>query len=218
MIKKALFWGLACLVSSVSFAADTFHVDLGKIHVYSSEIGSHPTFLMRLFNGKISVVDEQHSELAKALQEEVAAAGYQVATPPEKSLLYTIDEVYAGKPEDYAFPKESETSGLRFPIFHLLGNGLLCATLHVCSDPGIAANMAFDSLDNAQAEAIHHTSPNLAGGQNRATSIVISKLCTMLGRSCTLSVALAYDRTVSLDQLRLANAREGFPRSMLLKK
>lgn len=218
VIKKALFWGLVCLVSSSSFAADTFHVDLGKIQVFSSEIGSHPTLLMKVFNGKISIADEQHPELAKVLQEEVVAAGYQVATPPEKSQLYTIEEVYAGKPDGYTFPKESETSGLRLPIFHLLGNGLMCATLHVCSDPGIAANMAFDSLDNAQAEAVHQARPKLSGGQNEATAMVISKLCTMLGRSCTLSVALAYDPAVSLDQLRLANGKEGFSRSMLLKK
>lgn len=218
MIKKALFLGLACLVSSGSFAAETFHADLGKIQVFSSEIGTHPTFLMKLFNSKISAVDEQHPELAKALLEEVAAAGYQVATPPETSQLYTIEEVYAGKPDGYSFPNESEITGLRFPIFHLLSNGLLCATLHVCNDPGIAANMAFDSLDNAQAKAIHHTAPKLSEGQNQATSMVISKLCTMLGRSCSLSVALAYDSVVSLDQLRLANAQEGFPRSLLLKK
>ncbi|QOZ83769.1 MULTISPECIES: hypothetical protein [Chromobacterium] len=218
MIKKALFWGLACLVSSGSFAADTFQVDLGKIQVFSSEIGSHPTFLTKVFNSKISAVDEQHPELAKALLEEVAAAGYQVATPPEKSQLYTIEEVYAGKPDSYTFPKESENTGLRFPLFHLLSNGLLCATLHVCNDPGIAANMVFDSLDSAQVEAIHHTVPKLSKGQNQATSMVISKLCTVLGRSCSLSVALAYDPVVSLDQLRLANAQEGFPRSMLLKK
>lgn len=217
MIKKFLFWGLACLASSGSFAADTFHVDLGKVQVFSSEIGSHPTFLMKVFNSKISAVDEQHPEMAKALLEEVTAAGYKVTSPPEKSLLYTIEEVYAGKPEDYIPPKDSKTSGLRFPIFHLLGNGLICATLHVCNNPVVAANMAFDNLDSAQAEAIHHTSPKLSAEQDQATSMVISRLCTMLGRSCALSVALSYDRTVSLDQLRLANAREGLPRSMLLK-
>lgn len=217
MIRKFLFWGLACLASSGCFAADTFHVNLGKVQVFSSEIGSHPTFLMKLFNSKISAVDEQHPEMAKALLEEVTGAGYQVTSPPEKSLLYTIEEVYAGKPEDYVPPKQSETSGLRLPIFHLLGNGLICATLHGCNDPVLAANMAFDNLDSAQAEAIRHTSPKLSIGQGQATSMVISKLCTMLGRSCALSAALSYDQAVSLDQLRLANAREGFPRSMLLK-
>lgn len=217
MIKKALFLGLACLVSSVSFAADTFHVDLGKVQVFSSEIGTHPTFLVKLFNSKISAVDEQHPELAKVLLEEVAAAGYPVTVPQEKSQLYTIEEVYAGKPEGYAFPKESETSGLRFPIFHLLGNGLMCAVMRVCDNPAIAANVTFDTVNSAQAEAIHNTSPKLPEGQNKATLMVISKLCTMLGRSCALSVALAYDPAVSMDQLRLANAREGFPRSMLLK-
>lgn len=217
MIKKALFLWLVCLASSASFAAGSFNADLGKIQVFSSEIGTHPTFLVKLFNSKISAVDEQHPELAKALLEEVAEAGYPVTVPQEKSQLYTIEEVYAGKPGDYAFPKESETSGLRFPIFHLLGNGLMCAVLRVCDNPTIAANVTFDTVNSAQAEAIHTTSPKLPEGRNKATLMVISKLCTMLGRSCALSVALAYDPAVSMDQLRLANAREGFPRSMLLK-
>ncbi|MEO4011169.1 hypothetical protein, partial [Chromobacterium piscinae] len=178
----------------------------------------HPTPLMKIFNSKISVADEQNPELAKLLLKEVAMAGYQIATPEEKSQLYTIEEVYAGKPEEYTPPKENKTTGLRFPIFHFLGNGLMCAALRVCNDPAVATNMAFDSIDNAQAEAVHNATPKLAGGENKASAMVISKLCTMLGRSCALSVALAYDPAVSLDQLRQANAEEGFSRSMLLKK
>ncbi len=173
---------------------------------------------MKLFNSKISVTDDLNPELAKLLLKEIAAAGYQIAKPAEKSQLYTIEEVYAGKPEDYTPSKEIETSGLKFPIFHLIGNGLVCAALHVCNDPAIAANMAFDSIDNAQAEAMYNATPKLADGQNKASAMVISKLCTMLGKSCALSVALTYDPTVSLDQLRQANAEEGFPRSMLLKR
>ncbi|WP_146176634.1 hypothetical protein [Chromobacterium sp. Panama] len=218
MIKKALFASIAFLASADGFAAESFHSDLGKIQVYAAEIGSHPTPLMKLFNSKISVTDDLNPELAKLLLKEIAAAGYQIAKPEEKSQLYTIEEVYAGKPEDYTPSKESETSGLKFPIFHLIGSGLMCAVLHVCNDPAVAANMAFDSIDNAQAEAIHNATPKLTGGENKASAMVISKLCTMLGKSCALSVALAYDPAVSLDQLRQANAEEGFPRSMLLKK
>lgn len=217
MIKQILVLWLACLGSSACYAAESFHADFGKIQVFSSEIGTHPTFLMKLFNSKISAADEQHPELAKVFLDEVAAAGYPVTVPEEKSQFYTIEEVYAGKPEDYAFPKESETSGLRFPIFHLLGNGLMCAALRVCDNLAIAANVTFDTVNSAQAEAIHNTNPKLPEGQNKATLMVISKLCTMQGRSCALSVALAYDPVVSMDQFRLANAREGFPRSMLLK-
>ncbi|WP_150105103.1 hypothetical protein [Pseudogulbenkiania ferrooxidans] len=217
MSKKFLVLWLVCFVSSASFAADSFHTDLGMVQVFSSEIGTHPTILMKLFNSKISAMDEQYPELAKVFLEEVAAAGYPITVPQEKSQFYTIEEVYAGKPEDYVFPKESETSGLRFPIFHLLGNGLMCAAFRACDNLAIAANATFDTVNSAQAEAIHNTSPELPEGQKKATLMVISKLCTMQGRSCALSVALAYDPVVSMDQLRLANAREGFPRSMLLK-
>ncbi|UGA40215.1 hypothetical protein JOS77_13265 [Chromobacterium haemolyticum] len=201
------------MASHGCFAADSYHVDLGKIQVFSSEIGSHPTPLMKLFKSKISAVDEQHPELTKAFLEEVAAAGYLVAMPEEKSMHYTIEEVYAGRPEDYVMPKESGTTGLRFPLFHLLGTGLMCATLRVCSDPGIAANAVLDNVNSAQVKAIHSTSPKLPGDQHQATLMVISKLCTIQGRSCALSVALAYDPSITVEQLRLANAREGFPRS-----
>ncbi|MCW3479961.1 hypothetical protein OL229_10410 [Neisseriaceae bacterium JH1-16] len=217
MIKKVFFFGLAYLISQASFAVDSFHADLGKVQVFSSEIGTHPTSLTKLFKSKISAVDEDHPELAKAFLEEVAAAGYLVAAPQEKSQLYTIEEVYAGKPEDYTPPRESEITGLQFPLFHLIGSGLMCAALRACNDPVVAANAAFDNLDYAQAETLHLTRPNLLDEQNKATSMVISKLCTIQGRSCALSVALAYDSAVTADQLRLANAREGFPRSMLLK-
>ncbi|NHQ82915.1 hypothetical protein HA051_15190 [Chromobacterium vaccinii] len=217
MIRKFLFGGLTCLASSGCFSAETFHIDHGQVQVFSSEIGTHPTFLTKLFNSKLCIVDDQHPELAQALLDEITAAGHQVTSSQEKSQLYTIEEVYAGKPDDYAFPQEHETSGLQFPIFHLLGNGLVCMALKICNSPAIASNATFDTVNNAQAEAIHDTSPKLPESQKKPTLMEISKLCTMQGRSCALSAALAYAPAVNLDQLRLANAREGFSRSMLLK-
>jgi hypothetical protein len=205
------------LLSGVCFAVETFHADLGEIQVFSSENGSHPTYLSKLFGSKISAMDEQHPEVAKAFLDEVGAAGYQIANPQEKSTLYTIEELYAGKPEDYVLPNESQTTGIKFPFFRLLGSGVMCATLHVCNDPAIAANVALDNLNSAQAEVIHNAIPQLQQAQKKPVSMVVSKLCTMIGRSCSLSIALAYDPKIDIDRLRLANAKEGFTRSILLK-
>lgn len=161
------------------------HADVDERHIQCLELGHDGALLLARVHVEERECDAvQQAEVVRFHLHRVRL--YLVAMPEEKLMLYEIEEVYAGRPEDYVLPKESSTTGLRFPIFHLLGTGLMCATLRVCSDPGIAANAVFDNVNSAQVEAIHSTSPKLPSDQHQATSMVISKLCTMQGRSCAL--------------------------------
>lgn len=205
------------IMSCKIFASDTISVDLGKIQVFTTEAGSRPGPLMKVFGSKVAVVDEVHPEMARALEDEVAKQGYTIAKPGELKYPYTIEELYAGSADGYTPPKSPEVSGYSFPVFQLVGTALMCGALHVCSDPAVAANITSERLNDVTRNVIRDARPDQTPGQQQSQLLVVSKLCTAGGHLCASSFAISQDPRVTLDDLRMVNAREGFSRSLKLR-
>lgn len=200
-----------------SFASDTISVDLGKIKVFTTEAGSRPGPMMKVFGSKVAVVDETHPEMALALEDEVAKQGYTIAKPGELKHPYTIEEIYAGDADGYNPPRNPESSGYTFPVFQLLGSALLCGTFHICSDPSVALNIAAERLNDLTRNVVRDARPDQLPNEKQDKLLVVSKLCTAAGQLCASSIAIGAASETNLDDLRMANAREGFTRSLKLK-
>lgn len=214
---KVLFAALTFGLMGKCFASDTISVDLGKIQVFTTEAGSHPAPLMKVFGSKVAVVDEAHPEMARALEDEVAKQGYTIARLGELKHPYTIEEVYAGDADGYNPPQSPESSGYIFPAFQLLGSAIVCGTFHICNDPSVAVNIAAERLNDVTRNLTRDARPDQLPGERQNKLLVVSKLCTAAGHLCASSVAIGAAAEVSLDELRMANAREGFSRSLKLK-
>jgi len=217
MKYKVLFVVLALGLIGKCFASDTISVDLGKTQVFTIEAGFRPAPLMKIFGSKVAVVDEVHPEMARALEDEMAKQGYTIAKPGELQHPYTIEEIYAGDADGYNPPQSPESSGYTFPAFQLLGSAILCGTFHICNDPSVAANIAAERLNDVTRNVTRDASPDQLPGEKKNKLLVVSKLCTATGQLCASSVAIGAATEVGLDELRMANAREGFPRSLKLK-
>lgn len=217
MKYKILFIALTLGFVGKCFASDTISVDLGKIQVFTTEAGSRPAPMMKVFGSKVAVVDEMHPEMARALEDEVAKQGYTIAKPGELKHPYTIEEIYAGDADGYNPPQSPESSGYIFPAFQLLGSAILCGTLHVCSAPSVAANIAAERLNDVTRNVSRDARPDQLPNEKQDKLLVVSKLCTAAGHLCASSIAIGAAAEVSLDELRMANAREGFSRSLRLK-
>lgn len=217
MKYKVLFIALTLGFLGKCFASDTISVDLGEIQVLTTEAGSRPAPLMKIFDSKVAVVDDAHPEMARALEDEVAKQGYTIAKPGELKHPYTIEEVYAGDADGYNPPQSPESSGYTFPAFQLLGSAILCGAFHICSDPSVAANIAVEHLNDVTRNVTRDARPDQLPNEKQNKLLVVSKLCTAAGQLCASSIAIGVVAEISLDELRMANAREGFPRSLRLK-
>lgn len=217
MKNKVLFIALTFGLLGRCFASETISVDLGNIQVFTTEAGSRPAPMMKVFGSKVAVVDEMHPEMARALEDEVAKQGYTIAKPGELKHPYTIEEIYAGDAERYNPPQNPESSGYTFPAFQLLGSAIVCGTFHICSDPSVAVNIAAERLNDVTRNVIRDARPAQLRGEKQNMLLVVSKLCTAAGHLCASSIAIGSASKVSIDELRMANAREGFSRSLKLK-
>ncbi|MDC7704700.1 hypothetical protein [Vogesella indigofera] len=214
---KVLFFALIFGLIGECFASDTISVDLGKIQVFTTEAGSRPGPMMKIFGTKVAVVDEMHPEMARALEDEVAKQGYTIAKPGELKHPYTIEEIYAGDADGYNPPQSPESSGYTFPAFQLLGSAIVCGTFHICNDPSVAFNIAAERLNDVTRNVTRDARPDQLSGEVQNKLLVVSKLCTAAGHLCASSIAIGSAREVGLDELRLVNARVGFSRSLRLK-
>lgn len=217
MKYKVLFIALALGFAGKCFASDTISVDLGRIKVFTTEAGSRPALMMKVFGSKVAVVDEAHPEMARALEDEVAKQGYTIAKPGELKHPYTIEEIYAGDADGYNPPQSPESSGYTFPAFQLLGSAIVCGTFHICNDPSVAFNIAAERLNDVTRNVTRDARPDQLPSEKKNKLLVVSKLCTAAGNLCASSVAIGVATEVSFDELRMANAREGFSRSLKLK-
>lgn len=217
MKYKVFFAVLTFGLMGDCFASETISVDLGKVQVFTTEAGSRPGPMMKVFGTKVAVVDEVHPEMARALEDEVAKQGYTIAKPGELKHPYTIEEIYAGDADGYNPPHSPESSGYTFPVFQLLGSAIVCGTFHICNDPSVAANIAAERLNDVTRNVTRDARPDQLPGEKQNKLLVVSKLCTAAGHLCASSVAIGSAGEVSLDELRMANAREGFSRSLKLK-
>lgn len=214
---KELFFAMTLVFAGKCFASDTISVDLGKIQVFTTEAGSRPGPMMKVFGTKVAVVDEVHPEMARALEDEVAKQGYTIAKLGELKHPYAIEEIYAGDVYGYNPPKSPESSGYIFPVFQILGSAIVCGTFHICNDPSIAVNIAAERLNDVTRNVTRDARPDQLPGEKQNKLLVVHKLCTAAGHLCASSVAIGSAGEVSLDELRMANAREGFSRSLKLK-
>lgn len=217
MMCKVLFFAMALVFTGKCFASDTIPVDLGKIQVFTTEAGSRPGPMMKVFGTKVAVVDEIHPEMARALENEVAKQGYVIAEPGELKHPYTIEEIYAGDADGYNPPQSPESSGYAFPAFQLLGSAIVCGTFHICNDPSVAFNVAAERLNDVARNVTRDARPDKLPVEKKNKLLVVSKLCKAAGHLCASSIAIGSEGEVSLDELRMANAREGFSRSLKLK-
>lgn len=217
MLARILYFIILMAMSRSVLASDTIFVNLGKIQVFTTEAGSRPGPLMKVFGTKVAVVDEGHPELAKALEDEVERQGYSIAKPGELKHPYAIEELYAGNADGYVPPKSPEVSGYSLPAFQLVSTALMCGAFHICHDPAVAANLAAERLNDVTRNVMRDARPDQSPGQLQNQLLVVSKLCTAAGHLCASSYAISTDPGISLDDLRMANVREGFPRSLKLK-
>lgn len=217
MKYKVLFIALTLGFVGKCFASDTISVDLGKIQVFTTEAGSRPAPMMKVFGSKVAVVDEMHPEMARALEDEVAKQGYTIAKLGELKHPYTIEEIYAGDADGYNPLQSPESSGYAFPAIQLLGSAILCGTFHICNDPSVAANIAAERLNDVTRNVSRDARPDQFPNAKQDKLLVVSKLCTAAGHLCASSIAIGAAAELSLDELRMANAREGFSRSLRLK-
>ncbi|MCG9065147.1 hypothetical protein LH425_08855 [Laribacter hongkongensis] len=206
---KVLFFALIFGLTGKCFASGTISVDLGKIQVFTTEAGSRPSPMMKIFGTKVAVVDEMHPEMALALESEVAKQGYTIAKPGEIKHPYSIEEIYAGDADGYNPPKNPESSGYTFPVFQLLGSAIFCGAFHVCNDPSVAANIAAERLNDVTRNVSRDARPDQLPNAKQDKLLVVSKLCTAAGHLCASSIAVGAAAEVGLDELRMANAREG---------
>ncbi|SDJ20874.1 hypothetical protein [Pseudomonas abietaniphila] len=209
MIKHlfAIFAATCTLSSLTGCAAKPITVEDGPIRIQSAQI-----------NGRIregwtvkAVSKDGHQELADYANQSLKKGGYNL-TSGDAKLTYSITEIYAGPASDY---KEAHTTtGNVLATSASVGVSVAaCALLRSCNDAGVVGNTVTSGVTSASDAAQNSNGQNVS--DLKAVSLVIHSIC-MTGMGCASSAAASSDPSVTLDDLRTANAVRGFPITMRL--
>ncbi|MCE0853547.1 hypothetical protein LU689_26960 [Pseudomonas asiatica] len=208
MINKAIAaLAATCVIIALpGCAAKPITVEEGSVRVQAAQINA------RLVDGltvKAVTEDAALADMTAYVNEALKKAGYNQTAGDDK-VTYTISEVYAGPASEY---KEAHTA-----VGNAVATGAsvavsltTCLLLSSCSDPGVLGNNVTSGL-TAASDAAQNTNgqnvDNLAG-----TNLVIHTVCQNF-RGCASSAAASSDPSMTLDDLRMQNAKLGIPRTM----
>lgn len=158
-----------------------------------------------------AISNDGHSAIANLVNESLKKGGYNFVDGDTR-LTYTITEIYAGRADKYNQPHTEAGNIITSGASVALAVGV-CALLNSCSTPGLFGNNLSssvapnsDPVKNANAGA----DVDLA-----EVNLVVYSICVN-GGGCASSAAMSTDQSVTLDDLRKANATLGLPRSMHL--
>jgi len=185
-------------------------INAGNITVLAVDGTAHLTHITPFHNTMYASSLDGHDNEAAALNDALRKANYDVVMKSDTSFLFTLLDLYAGPADQYRPVAENPGSNVLATTGKQIGTIALCATLHLCSNPLTAVDDAAFGANQAGMNALSKASGDKKQLGTRAISLVVSQIC--FGNSCGVSYASSTDPTVTLDQLRVANASLGMPK------
>ncbi|MDR5799059.1 MULTISPECIES: hypothetical protein [Caballeronia] len=193
-------------------------VDLGDIHV----LAVHG---QRNFGGPIHFSGTVHAssldgreDVAEKLNRAIAASGFKVSAD-HPTIQYTVKEVYAGPADQYK-PAQASDNISAGTVTSVLGTGvavgLSCWLLSDCSNPLVLGNSLTQDANAAAADLRYHQNADAKQAATPAHLLVVNQICQI--GSCAMAYASSTNTSITLDQLRDANAVEGMPRAISVKR
>jgi hypothetical protein len=166
------------------------------------------------YSGKIHAVDTSGREdIAKSFEDGMADRGFNIGAD-HPAMIFEIREVYAGPASGYK-PVNADNGISAGTIAGAIGAGTACWLLHACGNALVATNTGMSVGNDAAKDLGYRRNADKAQANVKASLLVVNEVCQP--ESCAMSYASADDPSVTLEQLRLANAKQGMPDALINK-
>lgn len=209
-LAAAFLLGVTALTSGCAvMGPHTDEIQTGNITLLTVDGPAHLTHFTPFHNSIYVNPMDGRQNFSDEVNDVLRRDGFDVVMQRDTSILLSTSEQFAG-PADQFKPAPSETSGLSVIDYGRLGlQGALCAALHTCTDALVMTNAVQGDVDAAAMNRLGHEQGDARQANKTAKLLVVSRICSMA--SCGASYASTSDPSVTLDQLREANASIGIP-------
>lgn len=186
-----------------------------KIQIARSERG-----FAFFFSGTLNAISEDgKDDIAEALNQSIIANGFK-QDRNDPTILYRVIELYAGPASQYVPPEPKVKPVIGQGALNIATSLLTCLVVGGCGNPGVLFN-SFSNDSNISNFYDHSTEVRTSEYKSDEHSdplLSIQKICLVGTSHCGMSVAFTKDTSVSLEQLRISNAKNGLVRAINVVK
>jgi len=190
-------------------------VEAGPIKIQSAPINAilqDPTS----WSGTVKAISvDGHNDIANTVNDALRASGYSVPDGDAR-VTYSITELYAGPAADYVEKSSTTGASIVKTGLSVATSVAVCATLRSCGSSTMVANEVTRGMNTASVSLDNGKGQNVQ--QLSGVSLVVHKVCISGLGACASTAAASADPSVTIAQLRDANAQQGLLRSIRLKK
>jgi hypothetical protein len=213
---------LAGLVLSAAFVGTSVaekitNIEAGPIKI---QIARSDRSFAFFFSGTLNAVAEDgKDDIAEALNQSIVASGFK-HDRNDPTILYRVIELYAGPASQYVPPEPKSKPVIGQGTLNVATSLLTCLVVGGCGDPGVLFS-SFSSDSNISNFYDHSKEVNTSdykGDQHIDPLLSIEKICRVGTSHCGMSVAFTRNTSISLDQLRISNAKNGLVRAINVVK
>jgi len=207
-VISAVLVGLAVFAQSVHAASDpqTVSVEGASVIYIQDKLWFSLPWMSPSF---LSPISYEYQPYKDALNERLKAAGYE--TNVERGgIALAVFEDYAGRVSDYRQEPDHDTArGNAGAIIGTVALAVIGKAFGISAPLTVANNansFVVRDLPNTQHAEVANSNP--------ASWLVVARICSINGKKCGSSVAIATKEHISLNELREINMQEGLTRAV----